>query len=159
MLDYNRHLTDDMVIADTGAMVAHLRTVNRVSDGYAGCFGYCMGGRHVMKVAAGHPDIFRATASLHGTYLVTDEPDSPHRGIAQIQGEVYCGYGALDPFTPPELRDAVRAAFAESAAVLHEKLHPDTHHGYAIPDRDVYNEAASRADWDEIFAMFRRTLS
>jgi dienelactone hydrolase len=75
-----------------------------------------------------------------------------------MRGEVYCGYGALDPFTPPETTAAVRAAFEGAPAVLHERLHADTHHGYAIPDRDVYNEAASLADWQTILDMYRRVL-
>jgi carboxymethylenebutenolidase len=158
MLDYNKHLTDDMVISDTGALIDHLRTIDKVSKGYAGCFGYCMGGRHVMKVAAAHPDVFRATASYHGTYLATDQADSPHLGAKDIKGEVYCGYGEEDPFTPREVIEKVRAAFGDSDAVLHENLHSATKHGYAIPDRDVFNQAASNADWVVVYDMFRRLL-
>ena len=158
MLEYASHLTDDMAVSDAGAVIDHLRSIDDISRGYAGSFGFCMGGRHVFKVGAGHPDIFRAAASLHGTYLAVDQPGSPHRVVPNMRGEVYCGYGALDPFTPPETAAAIRAAFAGAPAVLHERLHEDTHHGYAIPDRDVYNEAASLADWQTIFDMYRRVL-
>lgn len=158
MLEYNAHLTDEMAVSDAHALIGHLRTIEGISQGHAGCFGYCMGGRHVVKVAAAYPEIFRATASLHGTALVTDEPTSPHLGAAKIEGEIYFGYGEIDSFTPPEVITAVRSAFAASPAVHHEKIHRGTDHGYAIPDRDVYDGAASRADWETIFGMFRRTL-
>ncbi len=158
MLDYNAHLTDEMAISDTGALIEHLRTIDKVSKSYAGCFGYCMGGRHVMKVAAAYPDVFRATASYHGTYLATDKLDSPHLGAPKIKGEVYCGYGDEDPFTPREVIDMVRKAFDDSDAVLHEIVHPATKHGYAIPDRDVFNEDASEKDWKVVYDMFRRML-
>lgn len=158
MLDYGRQLTDEMAVSDAFALIQHLRTIGGVSQGFAGCFGYCMGGRHVVRIAAAHPDIFRATASLHGTSLATDDPDSPHRGAAKIQGEIYFGYGELDSFTPPDVISAVHTAFDASPAILHEKIHKDTDHGYAIPDRDVHNEAASSADWETIFEIFHRTL-
>jgi carboxymethylenebutenolidase len=158
MLDYAEQLTDDMAISDAGALIDAMRKIEGVGGGYAGSFGYCMGGRHVVKVAAAHPGIFRASASLHGTYLVTDDAGSPHRGAPNIQGEIYFGYGEKDSFTQPDVIDAVRDAFAGSPAAFHERVHADTDHGYAIPDRDVYNEAASREDWKIIFDMFGRTL-
>lgn len=158
MLDYNAHLTDAMAVADAKALIDHLRTVEGVSQGYAGGFGYCMGGRHVVKAAAAYPEIFRATASLHGTNLASDDPDSAHLGAPKIEGEVYFGYGELDSYTQPDVIDAVRAAFETSPAKFQDRVHADTDHGYAIPDRDVYNAAASASDWETIFVMFRRNL-
>ena len=52
----------------------------------------------------------------------------------------------------------VRKTFSASPAVMHDRVHADTDHGYAIPDRDVYNEAAAQQDWTDIFAVFRRML-
>ena len=34
---------------------------------------------------------FRASASMHGTHLVNDRADSPHRMIDKFKGEIYCG--------------------------------------------------------------------
>lgn len=158
MLDYNANLTDDMVIADTLALISHLREVDDVLPEFAGCFGYCMGGRHVVKVAAAHPDVFRATASFHGTYLVTDQPDSPHLSAPDIQGEIYFGMGENDPFTPQKVVTELMKAFDDSPANATYRVHQNTDHGYAIPDRDIYNADATDTDWQEIFAMFRRML-
>lgn len=158
MLEYNSHLTDDMAVSDAVALIAHMRGIDGVGAGPAGCFGYCMGGRHVVQAAAAHPDIFRATASLHGTALVTAEANSPHLGAPCIQGEIYFGYGERDTYTPPDVIATVRKTFSASPAVMHDRVHADTDHGYAIPDRDVYNEAAAQQDWIDIFAMFRRML-
>lgn len=158
MLEYHDHLTDDMAVSDAVALVAHIRDIDGVGPGPAGCFGYCMGGRHVVQAAAAHPEIFRATAALHGTSLVTEAADSPHLGASRIQGEIYFGYGEKDSYTQPDVIAAVREAFTASAAVMQDRVHADTDHGYAIPDRDVYNEAASKEDWVDIIAMFRRML-
>lgn len=158
MLEYNSHLTDEMAVSDAVALIAHLRDIDGVGAGFAGCFGYCMGGRHVVQAAAAHPEVFRATAALHGTNLVTSAADSPHLGASRIQGEIYFGYGEEDSFTPPDVIAAVREAFSAAPATMQDRVHAGTDHGYAIPDRDVYNEAASQQDWDDIFAMFRRVL-
>lgn len=158
ILAYRAHLSDDMVVSDAVALVTHMRGIDGVSPGYAGSFGYCMGGRHAIKVAAALPETFRATACLHGTDLATREADSPHLGAPNIRGEVYFGYGELDPFTQSDTIDAVRNAFSTSPAAVQASVHTGAHHGYAIPDRDVYDDYAAASDWQAIFAMFRRVL-
>lgn len=57
-------------------------------------------GRHVMKIAAAQPDISRATASFHGTFMVADRPESPHLRAPGIKGEIYFSMGERDSFTP-----------------------------------------------------------
>jgi len=37
-------------------------------------------------------------------------------------------------------------------------VHAGAGHGYALPDRDIHDHAASEVDWREIFAMFERQL-
>ena len=38
------------------------------------------------------------------------------------------------------------------------ELHQGAHHGYALPDRDVFDKRFANRDWELIFAMFRRQL-
>ncbi len=45
----------------------------------AGSIGFCMGGREAFFAAQEFPERFRATASLHGSRLVTGAADSPHK--------------------------------------------------------------------------------
>ena len=42
---------------------------------------------------------------------------------------------------------------------LYNEVHANTDHGYALPDRDIYNKVATMRDWELILAMFRRQLS
>jgi len=37
-------------------------------------------------------------------------------------------------------------------------VHPGTVHGYALPDRDIFDKPAANRDWENIFAMFKRQL-
>ena len=131
-----------------------------VDEGPAGSIGFCMGGRVAFHAAQEFPDRFRATASLHGTLLVTDAADSPHRLAHRMHGEVYCGYGERDRFAAPETRAALAQAFAGRDGIgYRSNLHPGANHGYALPDRDFYDHAAVEIDWRDIFAMFERQLA
>jgi len=75
-----------------------------------------------------------------------------------MKGEIYCGYGELDHYTPPEVIAGVRDAFANAEVEYNDLVHSQTDHGYAIPDRDVFDKAAAERDWERIFAMYQRQL-
>src|SRR5262245_24776871 len=74
-----------MVVEDTGAILTFLDAQPDARPGAVGGFGYCMGGRHVLQAAAACPDRLRASASLHGTMLITEKPDSAHLGVGKLQ--------------------------------------------------------------------------
>ncbi len=158
MRGHSAMLSRQTARTDIAAILAFCRG-EPVKDGPAGSVGFCMGGRVAFHAGQEFPDRFRATASLHGSSLVTDAPDSPHRMAHLMRGEVYCGYGALDHYSAPELLEAMAAAFAGRSDVVYRfNLHPGVHHGYALPDRDIHDHAATETDWREIFAMFGRVL-
>lgn len=151
-------LADADVVEDTGAILRFLAAGEPARAGAMGAVGWCMGGRHALQAAAHHAGRFRASASLHGTMLASDKPDLPHRKAAMFQGEVYCGFGEKDPYTPPALIDAFAAAMRDAGAAYRCEVHRGCQHGYALPDRDIYDKAAANRDWELIFAMFRRQL-
>lgn len=152
------HLKDAMVVADSRAILDVLDGDPAVRPGPVGSVGYCMGGRHVVCVAAALPDRFRASACLHGTSLVTDGADSPHLGAPRIRGELYCGFAEHDPFAPPATIRAMRDILAGTPVRYREQIHLGADHGYAIPDRDIYDKHAAGRDWELIFAMYQRQL-
>jgi carboxymethylenebutenolidase len=154
-------LTDDMVVADIASILKYLDNNPDVKGGGAGSVGYCMGGRHVFRAAADFPDRFKASASLHGTDLVTDGKDSPHLQMSKAHGEVYCGFGEKDRHTPPSTVETLNRTFAALGpghARYIQTVHRGAEHGYALPDRDVFDKQAANRDWEIIFAMFRRQL-
>jgi carboxymethylenebutenolidase len=131
-----------------------------VGEGPAGALGFCLGGRAAFYAAQEFAERFRANASLHGTHLVTEAEDSPHKRIASMRGEFYAGYGAEDAMATPERVAALARAFAANPNVIYRSnVHAGAHHGYALPDRDVHAADATATDWREIFAMFGRQLS
>jgi carboxymethylenebutenolidase len=131
-----------------------------VDGGPAGSVGFCLGGRLAFQAAQEFPGRFRANASLHGTRLVSDTADSPHRLVHNMRGEMYCGFGERDYFASPQTRAALDVAFAFCPDVAYRNnLHAGANHGYALPDRDVYDRGAVETDWREIFAMYERHLT
>jgi carboxymethylenebutenolidase len=151
-------LSDRMVIEDTSDIFKFLDKQADVKPGAAGCFGYCMGGRHVLQVAAAHPDRFKATACLHGTAIISDQADSPHRHVCALQGEVYCGFAETDQFAPLSMVEQWNALMKESSAQYSYEIHAGALHGYALPDRDIFHKKGAERDWELIFAMFSRQI-
>jgi len=152
-------LSDAMVIEDTGAILRFLDTdPSARRNSPVGCIGYCMGGRHVFQAVAHYPDRFRAAASLHGTDLVIDGPESPHLGVLKGGGELYCGFGEKDRHTPLSTVEAVEQTLRSRGPRYRYEVHKGADHGYALPDRDVFDKQGANRDWEIIFPMFHRQL-
>jgi carboxymethylenebutenolidase len=152
-------LSNARVADDTGALIEFFRGDEHIRDGAAGSVGYCMGGRHVVCAAGHYPETFSASACLHGTSLITEEDDSPHLLADRLRGELYCGFAENDPYTPPALVERMEELLTPAAVAYRHEIHPGATHGYALPDRDVYDARAAARDWEIIFAMFARRLS
>ncbi len=152
------NLTDTMVVADTGSLIRFLDTNAPVRPGPMGSVGYCMGGRHVVSVAAAYPDRFRASAGLHPTSLISDRPDSPHPHLGKLRGELYCGFAETDPYAPLSMIHELDGMLAGLPVAYQREIHAGAVHGYALPDRDIHHKAGANRDWELIFAMYRRQL-
>jgi carboxymethylenebutenolidase len=150
--------SDAEAMDDTTSLLQFLASESAVRAGPVGGLDYCLGGRLVMRAAVRFPGQFRACASLHGSSLMTDRQDLPHRSVRGIEGEFYCGFAEHDPYTPPLAVEALATAMASKAHYRHE-IHKGAEHGYALPDRDIYDKKATLRDWEIIHAMFRRQLS
>jgi carboxymethylenebutenolidase len=151
-------LSDAMVIDDTRALLAFTASGEPVREGTLGAVGYCMGGRHALCVAAAFPDRFKATACLHGAGLIRDGEDSPHLVARRALGEIYCGHAEKDQYAPADVAERLEAAFAGAPARFRQRVHAGLRHGYAVMDRDVYDERAAALDWEEFLGMLQRQL-
>ncbi len=158
MLASLKAVSNAMVIADSGALLDFLAADTGVRAGPMGAIGYCMGGRHVLCAATAFPDRFRAVACLHGTELTADRPDSPHLRLGVLGGELYCGFGEKDAHTPPEVVARMAQVLSTCSVTYRQEVHPGAGHGYALPDRDVYDSRAAARDWEVIHAMLRRQV-
>ncbi len=151
-------LTNKMVLDDTGSVLDFLQSAKFARAGAVGAFGYCMGGRFAMCAAGTYPENIVASASLHGTALISDEKDSPHRLVARLRGELYCGFAERDPHSPPPLVRQMEEILKTCKVRYRFTVHSAAEHGYALPERDVHDKRATARDWECVFAMFHRQI-
>jgi carboxymethylenebutenolidase len=151
-------VTDAMALSDIKAAMAFAGK-GPVKPGPMGSIGYCLGGRLALQAAHTWPDVFRASASLHGTHLVNDKPDSPHLFVDRFRGEMYCGFAEHDSLAPPSTIETLGKLMAGRKDVKYSALvHAGTHHGYSLPDRNIFDKQAANRDWERIMPMYRRQL-
>ena len=153
-----RRLSNQMVVDDTGAILSFLGRGEPVRAGGVGAIGYCMGGRHVLCAAGHFPERVIASASLHGTSLVSDAPDSPHRLAKQFRGEIYGGFAEKDPYAPLSMVQELAELLGPCPVEYRYAVHAGALHGYALPNRDIFHARGAARDWEMIFAMFHRKI-
>jgi carboxymethylenebutenolidase len=151
-------LSNKMVLDDTGAILKFLDGAEQVRRGGVGAIGFCMGGRYVMGAAGTYPEHFVASASLHGTTLISDRDDSPHLLAANLRGEFYCGFAEHDPHAPLTMVQELEQILEPCRVGYRFTVHPGTEHGYSLPDRDVHDKRSTARDWELIFAMLQRQI-
>ena len=152
------HLTNALVTDDTAGMLGYLDAQATVKPGPVGCVGYCMSGRYITTAAARFPHRILAAASLYGVGIVTDQPDSPHLLLEKVRGELYYAFAEHDQTVPDHVIPDLKAALAKTGATSAVDAYPGTHHGFAFPERAVYDTLAAEDSWDKIFAMWARKL-
>jgi carboxymethylenebutenolidase len=149
----------DAVVADTEAIFDVIASDPAAADGPKVCVGYCMGARMALHAAAAMADEFVAAAGIHPGALVTDQPDSPHRDLAGVRGEVYFAFAENDQSATPENVERFRQALEEQGVNGVVERLPGTSHGFAMADLPVYDEPASERHFERTLELWRRSLS
>lgn len=151
-------LTPERAASDVGALLEFFAHEPGIRGASFGCVGYCMGGSVALTAAGAHGERIAAAASIHGAGLATDAPNSPHRLVPKIRGDVYVGVAEIDPWLAPNETERLRTALAD-AGVKHEiEVHAGAEHGFAVPGFPVYQRAAAERHWERVLALFARTL-
>ncbi len=88
MQELNHGTTNQMVLSDTAALLDYCKSETLARDSAKATIGFCMGGRHAFGAAGTYSHEIKAAASIHGGFLVTDKPDSPHLLVDKVQGEL-----------------------------------------------------------------------
>ena len=149
----------DAVVADTEAIFDAIASDPAAADGPKVCVGYCMGARMALHAAASMPDEFVAAAGIHPGALVTEAPDSPHRDLAGVRGEVYFAFAENDQSATPGNVDRFRQALGDQGITGVVERVPGTSHGFAMADLPVYDEAATELHFERTLELWRRNLS
>jgi len=151
-------LTNDRIVADSGAYADFLLSRPEVSGAAIGTTGYCMGGRMSLIAAGGHGRKIAAAASFHGGRLaVADDPSSPHLAAGTITATVYVAGAEDDKSFTTGQAELLRRALAD-AGVRHTLEFYPAHHGFAVPDNTTYDAEASDRHWAALDELYRTSL-
>jgi carboxymethylenebutenolidase len=151
-------LSIEMVMRDTQTMLSYVDRQPEADAKRLGAVGYCMSGPFVFAALGRYPDRFKCAASVYGVRLLTDKPDSPHLTAAKIKGEMYFACAETDTHIPPEQIVQLDAHLKTTGINYRIEHYPGTHHGFAFPQRQVYEPASAERHWERLFALFRRNL-
>src|SRR6478736_4685175 len=139
MFGYMNSINIPMVMEDTKALLAFAETQEAANTKIVGTVGYCMSGRYAVNAATHFPDRVKAAASVYGTHLATDQPDSPHLAASKTRAELYFACAETDIYAPTEIIEKVKQGMsgAKNGAKAEVEIYPGTHHGFAFPKRPV----------------------
>jgi carboxymethylenebutenolidase len=151
-------MTIPPVMDDIAAMLAFVDGQSEVKKGPLGVHGYCMSGPYALAAAARYPDRVAAAASFYGTWLVSDAVESPHLTLGKAKGELYISCAEHDDLAPPAMVKELQGLFETSGAKGELEIHPGVHHGFAFPQRKVYDQPAAERHWERLIALYRRQL-
>ena len=102
MFELMNSLTIPMVMEDTKALLEYANGQKAARKDLIGTVGYCMSGQYAVNAATHFPAV-KAAASMYGTRLVTDQPDSPHLTAQKTKAELYFGCAETDIYAPMEI--------------------------------------------------------
>jgi carboxymethylenebutenolidase len=158
MMELMATLTIPMILEDTEALLAFIDKQAAASKGVMGAVGYCMSGQYAINAAARHPKRIAAAASIYGTHLMTDRPDSPHVVAGKATGELYFACAETDRWMPFEMIEPLAKAVRQAGANAEVEIYPGVEHGFAFPQRAVYDKPSAERHWERLFSLYRRRL-
>ncbi|HEV2532164.1 dienelactone hydrolase family protein [Phenylobacterium sp.] len=159
MFEYMNSLTIPLVMADADALLDFADRDPAAGKGPIGALGYCMSGQYAINFAARWPQRVGAAASIYGVRLVTDTADSPHLAAAKAKGELYFACAEHDQWAPLEMVEALDQSIKSRNLNAEVELYPGVHHGFAFPQRPVYDKPSAERHWERLFALWKRNLS
>jgi carboxymethylenebutenolidase len=151
-------MTIPPVMDDVADLLDFIDAEDGAGSGPVGVHGYCMSGPYALAAAARYPGRVAAAASFYGTWLVSDAEESPHLSLGKVAGELYIACAEFDDLAPLDMVEELRRLFAAAGSPGELELCPGVHHGFAFPERRVYDRPAAERHWERLISLYRRRL-
>lgn len=143
---------------DAGAWLDWLAALPEVSGDRVGITGYCRGGYLALWLAEALGVRVGAVGVFHAGGLVTDGPDSLHRGVAALRGEVLLRHADHDPGMPPVAMATLAEALDAAGVRYDQAVYLDAPHGYTMADTFRYQEEGAELHYEELRELLDRAL-
>lgn len=151
-------LTSDKALPDIDAWVSALRGLEDVAPGPIGTTGYCMGARLAVRTATSHPDVVAACGGFHAGGLVTDDPDSPHLGLANAKARFVFGHADHDPSMARAAVARLGETLSEAGLEASNEIYEGAPHGYTMADTSAFHPEATERHFEELRALLDGAL-
>ena len=151
-------LSNAMVVQDTQKLFDYIDADSAADSRRVGCVGYCMSGPFAFTMAGAYPDRIKAAASIYGIRLMTDKADSPHLLARKAKGEFYFACAETDSYAPQEMVENLDQYLTSHNVNSRLEWYPGTQHGFAFPQRVMYDKASGERHWERLFSLFKRNL-
>lgn len=151
-------MTIPPVMEDIADMIGFIDTQKAAKSGPVGSHGYCMSGPYSLAAAARYPDRIAAAASFYGTWLVSENEESPHLNLGKAKGELYIACAEHDELAPLPMVAELKALFDEFGNCGELEMYSEVHHGFAFPQRWCYDKPAAERHWERLITLYRRRL-
>ena len=151
-------LTNERVVADASDYADFLLARPEVRGSAIGAHGYCMGGRLTLVAAGGIGDKLAAAASFHAAQVaIPGDPSSPHLAAGAIRAAVFVA-GSIEDDGFTEEHAALLDSALAAAGVPHTVETWPGHHGFAVPDMPVYDQALGERHWEALRTLYAERL-
>lgn len=156
---YKDQTQAEELLGDVGAAIAYLKKMPQVNQEAIGCIGFCFGG-HVAYLAATLPEI-KATASFYGAGITTGTPGGGEPTVtrtAEIGGTLYAFFGIEDDSIPAEQVNEIERELEKQQVPHRVFRYSGAGHGFFCDRRGSYNPGAAADAWEQVQALFAKTL-
>ena len=150
-------LQDPKVMADVGAVVAHLKSQSHVKAGVIGITGFCMGGRFTYLAAAHHNKDIKAAVSFYGGGIPMGKP-SPLERTGEIRCPISLFFGGIDSLIPQEHVAQINKALTNNKKNFTLKVYPEAGHGFFCNERVSYHRESAIDAWQKFKSFFAQHL-
>lgn len=153
-------ITPAIITRDFGPILGFMDDHPGAKSEKIGLVGYCMGGPHALTIAGVYSSRVKAVASIHGGYLATENPESPHLLAEMMDAKIYLAVADQDSSFDESQRKRLINAFETANLDYLLEDYPGAMHGFAVPDLKVFNPAAAEQHWQGLNHLFKSlTLS
>ena len=156
MFELMGSLDDGLIASDTRSMLAHVDADPQADARRIGCVGYCMSGPFSFAMAGTFPERISAAASIYGVRLFGQ--GSPAHLAGDVNGELYFACAEFDTYAPTEMVEGLKRHLEAAGANARVEWYPGAHHGFAFPERPVYDKASAERHWERLHSLFDRNL-
>ena len=123
-----------------------------------GAVGFCMGGSMTIRAAAARPERVGAAVSFHGGWLVTDDPNSPHKLVAGTKAAYHIGIASDDDEKEPDAKVKMKAALEAARRPFTLEVYPGAKHGWTVTDSAVYDKPQAERAGVALLSTFKQGL-